>query len=241
MVTTSRLDSVVVDAEQRTATVGAGVRWADVLEAAAPYGLAGVSGSSSSVGVVGYSLGGGIGVLQRKFGLTCDHLLAAEVVTADGRTLTVSAARTPDLFWALRGGGGGNFGVVTSLVIRLVPVATIYGGAVFFAGESARDVLHSFRAWAPTLPDRTSTSVALLNFPPLEELPPMLRGQYVVMLRFAHRVRTRQGAELLARCWSPARCCSPAWPRCRTPAPTPSTRTRPTRCRCGRRARCSAS
>jgi hypothetical protein len=197
MVTTSRLDSVVIDAEQRTATIGAGVRWADVLEAAAPYGLAGVSGSSSSVGVVGYSHGGGMGPLSRQFGFGADQVLEIEMVTADGQVRRVDAGTDPDLFWAVRGARG-NFGVITSLVIRLVPVATIYGGAVFFAGDSARDVLHSFRAWTPTLPDRTSTSVALLNFPPLEELPPMLRGQYVVMLRFAHNGEESEGAELLA-------------------------------------------
>ena len=168
-----------------------------MLEAAAPYGLAGVSGSSSSVGVVGYSLGGGMGPLSRQFGFGADQVLAAEMVTADGEVRYVDASTEPDLFWAVRGARG-NFGVITSLVIRLVPVATIYAGAVFFAGDSARDVLHSFRAWAPTLPDRTSTSVALLNFPPLEELPPMLRGQYVVMLRFAHNGDEAEGAELLA-------------------------------------------
>jgi FAD/FMN-containing dehydrogenase len=101
------------------------------------------------------------------------------------------------LFWAVRGGKG-NFGIVTSLEIGLVPVATIYGGAVFFSGQSARDVLHSFRTWAPTLPDRSSTSVALLNLPPGEHLPEALRGRYVVMLRFAHNGTAAEGAELLA-------------------------------------------
>jgi hypothetical protein len=197
LVTTSRMGSVVVDPLRRTARVGAGVRWAEVLEAAAPYGLAGVSGSSSQVGVVGYSLGGGMGSLGRQYGFGADHVLAVEMVTADGRIRQVDAVTDPELFWAVRGGKG-NFGIVTSLEIGLVPVSTIYGGAVLYTADSAHDVLHSFRAWAPTLPERSSTSVALLNFPPAEELPEPLRGQYVVMLRFAHNGSDAEGAELLA-------------------------------------------
>jgi FAD/FMN-containing dehydrogenase len=197
LVTTSRMRSVEVDADRRTAKVGAGVRWADVIGAAAPYGLTGVSGSSSSVGVVGYSLGGGMGSLGRQYGFGADHVLSVELVTADGRIHHVDADTEPDLFWAVRGGKA-NFGVVTALEIGLVPVVTIYAGAVFFSADSARDVLHSFRTWAPTLPERTSTSVALLNFPPMEELPEPLRGKYVVMLRFAHNGPDAEGAELLA-------------------------------------------
>lgn len=197
LVTTSRMQSVEVDPERRTARVAAGVRWADVIAAAAPYGLAGVSGSSSSVGVVGYCVGGGMGALSRQYGFGADQVRGIELVTADGRIRWVDAASDPDLFWAVRGGKG-NFGVVTALEIGLVPVATIYGGAVFFAGSSARDVLHSFRTWAPTLPDRSTTSVALLNLPPAEHLPEALRGRYVVMLRFAHNGSEAEGAELLA-------------------------------------------
>lgn len=197
LVTTSRMRSVSIDAERRTATIGAGVRWAEVNDAAAPHGLAGVSGSSSSVGVVGYSLGGGMGSLGRQYGFGADQVRSIELVTADGRVRHVDAASEPDLFWAVRGGKA-NFGVITSLEIGLVPVTTIYGGAVFFSADSVRDVLHSFRTWAPTLPDRSSTSIALMNFPPLPELPEPLRGKYVVMLRFAHNGSDAEGAELLA-------------------------------------------
>ncbi|TIC88868.1 FAD-binding oxidoreductase [Nocardioides sp. GY 10113] len=197
LVTTSRMDHVHIDPVRRRARVGAGVRWAQVNEAAARHGLAGVSGSSSSVGVVGYSLGGGLGPLSREYGFGADQVLAVELVTADGRVRRVDEHTEPELFWAIRGGKG-NFGVVTEIEIGLVPVATIYAGAVFFAGGSARDVLHSFRTWAPTLPDRTSTSVALLNLPPAPELPEALRGQHVVMLRFAHHGGDVEGAELLA-------------------------------------------
>ncbi len=197
LVTTSRMRAVDVHADRRTARVGAGVRWADVITAAAPHGLTGVSGSSSSVGVVGYSLGGGIGPLSRQYGFGADQVLGIELVTAEGRIRHIDAGTEPELFWAVRGGKA-NFGVVTALEIGLVPVVTIYAGAVFFAADSARDVLHSFRAWAPTLPERTSTSVALLSFPPLEELPEPLRGKYVVMLRFSHNGPETEGAELLA-------------------------------------------
>ncbi|MGN6576214.1 MAG: FAD-binding protein [Nocardioides sp.] len=197
MITTTRMRSVEIDPAARTATVGAGVRWGEVIDAAAPYGLAGVSGSSSQVGVVGYCLGGGMGALSRQYGFGADQVLGIELVTADGEVRWVDETSEADLFWAVRGGKG-NFGVVTSLRIGLVPVATIYGGAVFFAGESAHDVLHSFRTWAPTLPDRSSSSLALLNLPPSAHLPEQLRGRYVVMLRFAHNGSAAEGAELLA-------------------------------------------
>lgn len=197
LITTSRMSAVEVDADRRTARVGAGARWADVIAAGEPFGLTGVSGSSSSVGVVGYSLGGGLGPLSRQYGFGADQVLSVELVTADGRLRHLDAQSEPDLFWAIRGGKS-NFGVVTSMEIALVPVTTIYGGALFFAADSARDVLHSFRTWAPTLPDRAGTSVALMNLPPFEHLPEPIRGKYVAMLRFAHNGGEAEGAELLA-------------------------------------------
>jgi hypothetical protein len=138
-----------------------------------------------------------MGSLGRQYGFGADQVLSVELVTADGRIRVVDAETDPELFWAIRGGKA-NFGIVTSMVIGLVPVARIYGGAVFFSADSVRDVLHSFRTWAPTLPDRTSTSVALLNFPPADDFPEPLRGQYVVMLRFAHNGSDEEGAALLA-------------------------------------------
>lgn len=197
LITTSRMRAVTVDVVRRTATVGAGARWSDVIDATAPHGLTGVSGSSSAVGVVGYCLGGGMGPLSRQYGFGADQVRSIELVTADGVVRHLDAESEPDLFWAVRGGKG-SFGIVTQVEIALVPVASIYGGAVVFSGDSARDVLHSFRAWAPTLPDRTGTSVALMSFPPAEELPEPLRGRSVVMLRFAHNGSEAEGAELLA-------------------------------------------
>ncbi|HEX6236389.1 MAG TPA: FAD-binding oxidoreductase [Acidimicrobiales bacterium] len=197
LVTTSRMQSVTVDPVRRTATVAAGARWADVVAATAPHGLAPLSGSSSQVGVVGYTLGGGMGSLAREHGFAADHVHRVELVTADGRVRRVDEHSDPDLFWAVRGGKG-NFGIVTSLEFGLVPVSEIYGGSVFFAGGSASAVLHAFRTWAPTLPEQATTSVALMRMPPLEELPEMLRGQFVVALRFAFTGDPDEGQSLLA-------------------------------------------
>jgi hypothetical protein len=179
------MQGVAVDPDRRIARVQAGVKWVKVLEAAAEYGLAGLCGSSSDVGVVGYTLGGGMGSLGRLHGFAADHVQAVEMVTADGQLRRVCAESDPELFWAVRGGKG-NLGIVTALEIDLVPVSGLYAGGIFFAGDDAPAVLHAFRAWAPTMPEDVSTSVAILRLPPLEELPPPLRGQTVVHLRFAY-------------------------------------------------------
>ena len=119
---TSQMAEVLVDPERQTARVGPGARWGDVIAAAAPLGLAPISGSSTSVGVTGYTLGGGFGWLSRLHGFAADSLLRVDIVTADGRLVTATANRNADLFWAVRGGGA-NFGVVTALEFRLYPVA----------------------------------------------------------------------------------------------------------------------
>jgi UDP-N-acetylenolpyruvoylglucosamine reductase len=182
---TSRMIGVEVDAEQRTARVQAGAVWADVVGPAYEAGLTAMSGSSPDVGVVGYSLGGGLGSLGRKYGFAADHIVAVEMVTADGAQRRVTAESEPELFWAIRGGKG-NFGIVTALEFELVPVSALYAGGLFFAGADAAAVLHAFREWAPTLPEDVATSVAIMRMPPMEELPPPLRGQTVVHLRYAY-------------------------------------------------------
>src|SRR3954469_6759225 len=185
MITTRRMQGVHIDPERRIARVQAGVRWLSVMEAAAEHGLAGLCGSSSDVGVVGHTLGGGMGPFGRKHGFAADHVTAVEMVTADGRRRRVTAETEPELFWAVRGGTG-NFGVVTALEFELVPVPSLFGGGIFFAGEDAAAVLHRFRDWAPTLPEQVGTSIAIMRLPDLEELPPPLRGKTVVHLRFAY-------------------------------------------------------
>ncbi|MFF0477718.1 FAD-binding oxidoreductase [Streptomyces sp. NPDC004284] len=197
LITTRRLHQVTVDAERRVARVEAGATWREVIDAAAAHGLAPLSGSFSGVGAVGYTLGGGIGLLSREYGFAADHVLALDLVTADGRPRHVTADTEPDLFWAVRGGGGG-FGVVTAFEVRLFPVPTLYAGGIFFAASSASEVLHAYRAWTPTLPESASSSVALLRMPPLEELPEPLRGKFVVHLRFSYNGPAEEGRALLA-------------------------------------------
>ncbi|MEV8518040.1 FAD-binding oxidoreductase [Dactylosporangium sp. NPDC051484] len=197
LITTHRMRQITVDPQQQTAHIEAGVRWREVIEAAAGYGLAPLSGSSSSVGAVGYTLGGGIGLLGREYGFAADHVLSVDLVTADGRLRHVTAETDPELFWALRGGKG-NFGIATAMQVRLFPVAALYAGGLFFAASSAADVLHAYRGWAPTLPENASSSVALMRMPPVEQLPEPLRGKFVMHLRFSYHGPAAEGEDLLA-------------------------------------------
>jgi FAD/FMN-containing dehydrogenase len=196
MITTHRMQGVHIDPERRTARVQAGVQWSSVMEAAAEHGLAGLCGSSSGVGVVGYTLGGGMGSLGRQFGFAADRVTAVEMVTADGRLRRITAESDPELFWAVRGGKG-NFGIVTALEFELVPVSVLFGGGIFFAGADAPALLHRFREWAPTMPEQVGTSIAIMRIPDMEELPPPLRGQTVVHLRFAYAGADHAEAERL--------------------------------------------
>ncbi|RIJ70983.1 FAD-binding oxidoreductase [Nakamurella silvestris] len=184
LISTRLLDTVTVDPQARTATIGAGAIWQQVLDAAAPYGLAALAGSAPHVGAVGYTLGGGLGPVARTFGLASDHVLGFEVVTAGGEIVTVDARNRPELFWALRGGGAA-FGIVTSMTIDLIPLATVFGGGLWFAAEDAPALLHTWRNWTLDLPETITTSIARLNLPPLPQLPEPLRGRAVVHLRFA--------------------------------------------------------
>ncbi|MFD1812913.1 FAD-binding oxidoreductase [Rhodococcus gannanensis] len=197
IVTTARMNDVVVDPVARTARVGAGARWRDVAAATAPHGLTGLVGSSSGVGVVGYTLGGGLSPLGREFGFAADRVHSIELATADGSVRAVDPTSDPDLFWALLGGRDG-FGVVTAIEIGLVELATLYGGGIFFSGDSASDVLHAWRSWAPMLPEEAGTSVAITRLPPDPNLPPPLQGQTVVHLRFTHTGDPDRAESLLA-------------------------------------------
>jgi hypothetical protein len=197
LITTRRMSAVTVDPALGTATLEAGVRWGQVVEAAAPYGLAPMVGSSQGVGAVGYSLGGGLGLFARKHGFAADHVRSVQLVTADGAVRHVDAEHEPDLFWAVRGGKG-NFGIVTAMTVELLPIAEFWGGPVFFAGTHAREVLGAYRAWAPTLPEEATTSIALLRVPPLPEIPEPIRGQFVVHLRYVHCGDPAEAEALLA-------------------------------------------
>lgn len=175
LVRTSRMREVTIDPTGRTARAEAGALWSDVTTAADPHGLAALAGSSPDVGVVGYCLGGGVSWLARRYGLACNHVRAIELVTADGRCVRTTAEHEPDLFWALRGGGG-SFGIVTAIELELLPVPEVFAGALFFPWERAREVLHAWRAWTATVPDSVTSCGRILQLPPLPEVPASLRG-----------------------------------------------------------------
>ncbi|CAA9387955.1 MAG: Putative oxidoreductase [uncultured Rubrobacteraceae bacterium] len=198
LVNTSRMRGVRVDPVARTARVEAGALWTDVIPEAQAHGLAGLVGSSSHVGVVGYTMGGGFGWLGRRYGLNAASVLEADVVTADGELLRVSAGEHPDLFWGL-GGGGGNFGIVTSLEFRLYPITAVYGGNVFYPIEKAREVLELYARWSADLPQEMTTAVTFLNVPPLPDIPEPLRGGSFVVVRGCYSGENPEDGEELFR------------------------------------------
>jgi FAD/FMN-containing dehydrogenase len=171
MLDLSRMNRVTVNPATPRAVCGGGATWADVDAATQAHGLATVGGFVSHTGIGGLTLGGGIGWLSRKAGLSADNLLAAEVVTADGRILRASADAHPDLFWALRGGGG-NFGVVTAFEYRLHPVGpTVHLGLFFWDADRGREALRFSRDVVPTLPADTGVLIAGLSAPPAPFVP----------------------------------------------------------------------
>jgi FAD/FMN-containing dehydrogenase len=196
LVHTGRLDECVVHPDG-WARVGAGVRWQRVLDAAAPHGLAPLCGSSPGVGVVGYTTGGGLGVVGRTFGWASDRVRAAELVTGDGVPRRVTPDDEPDLFWAVRGGKAAA-GIVTALEFDLVPLPEVYAGALYFDGADAATVLHGWRQWCPALPAAATTSIALLQLPPLPGVPAPLAGRFTVAVRFAWTGAPDDGAAALA-------------------------------------------
>jgi FAD/FMN-containing dehydrogenase len=197
LVSTRRLDHVSLDPASRVATIGAGVRWADVVAAAAGHGLAPVTGSSVTVGAVGYLLGGGLGPLVRSHGFSSDHVEGLTVVTGAGELVEASADEHPDLFWALRGGKYG-LGVVTEVRLRLAELGTLYAGSLFFAEEHIEAALRTWVDWTATADAQVSTSVAIIRFPPLDAVPEPLRGRRLLSLRFAYPGPAADGERLAA-------------------------------------------
>jgi FAD/FMN-containing dehydrogenase len=182
LINTSNMRGVRVDPVDRTARVEAGALWADLIHESQPHGLAGLMGSTSHVGIVGYTMGGGFGWLGRRYGFNAASVREADIVTADGELVRLGAEEHPELFWGL-GGGGGNFGIVTSLKFDLYRVGTLYGGDLIYPVEKAKEVLDAYALWSAELPDEMSTGVAFLNVPPLPALPEPLRGKSVIALR----------------------------------------------------------
>jgi FAD/FMN-containing dehydrogenase len=197
LVDTRAMARVVVDPGRRTATIGAGATWAPVLAACAPLGLAPLCGSAPGVGAVSYCLGGGLGPLGRRHGWAADRVRRLRLVTAAGAVREVTADAEPELFWALRGGGG-NFGVVTELEVDLVGVDALYGGGLYLPGEAAPELLAAFGRATAAAPDELGLSVALLTFPQLPTVPPELRGRFVAHLRVAHLGAPAEAEALIA-------------------------------------------
>lgn len=202
---TGAMREVQIDPTRRVARVEAGALWADVSSAAAEHGLAALAGSSPDVGVVGYTLGGGLSWLARSHGLAANHVLAIEVVTTDGQHRRVDADHDPELFWALRGGGG-DYGVVTALEFRLFPVREVHAGVLFWPIEEAARILPAWRDWIATVPETVTSVGRILQFPPLPELPDFLRGQSFVVVEAAMQLGQAAADELLA----PLRALAPA-------------------------------
>jgi hypothetical protein len=200
LINTSRMKGVHVDPVTQTARVEAGVKWADVVPEAAAHGLAGLQGSSSDVAVVGYTMGGGFGWLGRKYGFAADSVKEADVVTADGELVKASAHENADLFWGLKGGGG-NFGIVTSLEFALYPLTAVFGGNLFYSLERTAEVLDLYVRWIETLPDEMTTAVAFMNFPPLPELPEPLRGGSFISVRGCYCGDPLEAGEELLKPW----------------------------------------
>jgi len=170
MIDLSSMRSVRVDPASKTVRVDAGCTSGDVDHATHAFGLAVPFGIVSTTGVAGLTLGGGTGYLTRKYGLTIDNLLEADVVLADGSFVTASQSKHPDLFWALRGGGG-NFGVVTSFLFQAHPVSIVYAGPIFWEAKHAKAVMRAYRDFLPGAPEELGTFVGLKTVPPTDPFP----------------------------------------------------------------------
>jgi hypothetical protein len=192
----SALQEVSVDPGAQRVRVGAGVKWDRVAPRLSAHGLAGLHGSSPDVGIAGYSLGGGIGWLARKYGMQCNAVTAFELVTADGERVRADAESHPDLFWALRGGGG-NFGVVTAIEFEVHEVEDLYAGAMFFPFERSAEVLHAWSELLPTLPDELMSWASVMHFPPIPDVPAFARGRSYAVVMAAHLGTEAEGRELL--------------------------------------------
>lgn len=198
LVSTAAMDRIRVHPWKASARVGPGVQWGPLAEHAARFGLAGLAGSSVSVGVVGYTLGGGLSpALGRLHGYNADHVTRMEIVTADGELREATPEHETDLFWAARGGKG-NFGIVTSMDVGLFEVRRLYAGALMFAAETAPEVLRAWRDWAATVPESVTTSAAFVQIPPDAPMPEPVRGKLVLSVRVSHVGGADEGEDLVA-------------------------------------------
>jgi FAD/FMN-containing dehydrogenase len=197
LVKVERMRRVEIDTAARRARVEAGAVWADVVEPAAEHGFVVLHGSSPDVGVAGYTLGGGMGWLARSHGLAANSVTAVELVTADGRLVRADHDNEPDLFWAVRGGGG-SFGVVTAIEIALFETPELYAGAMFWPVERAGEVLHAWREWTQNLPDTVTSVGRILHFPPVPDIPEHLRGGSFALVEAVFTGPESEGSALVA-------------------------------------------
>jgi FAD/FMN-containing dehydrogenase len=195
---TDRLRDVHVDTDNGLVRLEAGVTWAEAVQAAGAHGLALLAGSSPDVGVAGYTLGGGLSWLGRKHGLACNSVEAVELVTASGRVIRADRNHEPELFWALRGGGG-SFGVVTAIELRAFPTTDIYAGLLWWPIERGQEVVHRWREMTRSdIPDDLTTVARYLRLPPLPEVPEPLRGRSFIVVEAYHLGDPARADELLA-------------------------------------------
>lgn len=194
---TSSMRRVVVDPERRVARAQAGALWEDVARATLPHGLVALHGSSPDVGVVGYTLGGGIGFLARKHGLACTHVTAMDVIVPSGQRVEVTDAKEPQLFWALRGGGG-SYGIVAEIEFSLFELPEIHAGALLWPAERAGEVLRRWRDLTERLPDEITSIGRLVSYPPFDTVPEALRGRKMVVVEAASLLGEDETRALLA-------------------------------------------
>jgi hypothetical protein len=193
---TERLAGLSVDPAARTARVEPGAKWGPVADAAGEHGLVGLGGSSPTVGVTGYTLGGGLGWLARKEGLAANRVIAVELVTGTGEHVRVDAGSDPELFWSLRGGGGP--GVVTALEFSLLELATSYAGSVAFDAEHAPAVFAGYMEWAAAAPREATSMIRFVTLPPLPQIPEELRGRPLVDITLAYAGGAAEGEPVVA-------------------------------------------
>jgi hypothetical protein len=197
LVKTERMRGVEVDPGAQTARVEAGVLVLELSEAAGAHGLSSMPGSAPDVGVVGYTLGGGLSWLGRRHGFACNRVRAIELVDAEGERHTVDAGNDPDLFWALRGGGGG-YAIVTALHLDLLPIAELYAGALLFPAEVGAPAVRAYRDWAATVPDEVTSVVRFLTPPPIPDVPEPLRGTPLLTIDAACIGTQEEGEAIVA-------------------------------------------
>jgi hypothetical protein len=196
LLNTRLMRGVEIDFERRCARVEAGALCADLTGPASELGLAALAGSSPDVGLVGYTLGGGIGWLARAFGMCCNSVLSFDVVTGEGEQLHVDADHHPELFWALRGGTGSP-AVITAMELRLIAAPELYAGAMLWRWERASEVLHAWREWTLDAPESVTTSARILQVPPFPDIPEPVRGRKFVCIGGAVLGTDAYAAEVL--------------------------------------------